>query len=140
MARHIKLIVFDLGGVIFSNGKEAFIDLLAKDLQMNRGTVISAVDGTHGLAYRRNEISPEEYWSTVKEMLGIQTPSEELAKLWFDQYVPFPACQNSSHNSGSGTRSHIFPTIFQSASRTFKQNTDSSTGSTEELSHMKRMR
>lgn len=88
--KQLKLIVFDIGGTVFSKGKQAFIDLLAKRLNVSREKVVSVVDGPHALAYRRNEISAEAYWRIVKEHLNVPADFGNLEKLWFDQYVPLP--------------------------------------------------
>lgn len=86
----LKLIVFDLGGTVFSKGKQAFIDLLTNQLDVDRKSIEYAIDGPHALQYRRNEISADEYWKKVKETLPQPIGQTNLEKLWFDQYVPLP--------------------------------------------------
>jgi|SRR3989344_3493774 len=86
----LKIIVFDLGGTVFSKGKQAFIDLLTEQLCMNREKVVSVIDGSHALAYRRNEISASDYWQIVRRELNVPEKLGDLEKLWFNQYVPIP--------------------------------------------------
>lgn len=89
MKDELKLIVFDLGGTVFSKGKQAFMDILAKKLNTDRKNIEIAVDGSHAIEYRKNEISVNEYWKRVKELLpNSLSKDEDLEKLWFDQYFP----------------------------------------------------
>lgn len=90
MNNTIRLIVFDLGGTVFSKGKQSFIDVLTAKLATDRKNIEVAVDGPHALQYRRNEIPVAEYWKKVKEALPKPVDEENLEKLWFDQYVPLP--------------------------------------------------
>ncbi len=82
-----KLIVFDIGGTVFSKGKQAFIDLLAQELNKNRKEIADIIDGPHALDYRRSKISAREYWRIVAEQLN-RSDLGDLEKLWFDQYIP----------------------------------------------------
>lgn len=87
-AKTAKLIIFDLGGTVFSKGKQSFIDLLAERLKVNKEEVVHTIDGPHALQYRRNKISADIYWKIVRQELRIPAEFEDLERLWFDQYVP----------------------------------------------------
>ncbi|MEX0918525.1 MAG: HAD family hydrolase [Candidatus Paceibacterota bacterium] len=93
MTSEIKLIIFDLGGTVFSKGKQAFIDLLSEKLGIAREQVVAAVDGLHALKYRRSEISAADYWEIVKSQLAIPPDGDDLETIWFDQYAPLPGMQ-----------------------------------------------
>lgn len=84
----LKLIVFDIGGTVFSKGKESFINLLAERLHKKNSYIKDAIDGLHGLSYRRNQITAKEYWAVVKTKLNLHETDEYLEKLWFEQYLP----------------------------------------------------
>src|SRR3990167_5588936 len=90
----LKLIVFDLGGTVFSKGKQAFIDLLTEQLNTNREKVVSVIDGPHALVYRRNEMSASDYWQIVRKELNVPEKLGNLEKLWFNQYAPIPGMPN----------------------------------------------
>lgn len=86
--RKIQLVVFDIGGTVFSKGKQAFIDLLMKRLCRGRDEISAVIDGPDALEYRRNKISAVEYWRIVRDRLGVSDAFGDLEQLWFEQYIP----------------------------------------------------
>jgi len=84
----LKLIVFDIGGTVFSKGKKTFIDLLTDRLTLKKQTVEDAIDGPHSLYYRRGQITADEYWNIAKAKLSTLETKGNLERLWFDQYIP----------------------------------------------------
>ena len=88
MERKIKTIIFDLGGVYFTDGTKNAIDIISKKYNLDENMVADVFKGKIGTAYRENQISHSEFWKQAKEILGIDAPMEELAEIWLSGYVP----------------------------------------------------
>ncbi len=92
--KEIKTIIFDLGGVYFTDGTKRAIDIISQKWNLDSTLVSDVFKGKIGTAYRENQITHEEFWKQAKETLGIEAPMEELAKIWLDGYVPIEGTVN----------------------------------------------
>lgn len=81
-----KLILFDLGGVVFTNGTKKFIEWIAEKKQADRDWVGEVVDGDLGTVYREGQITKHEYWQKLREALSLTEPAEELEERWIGFY------------------------------------------------------
>ena len=86
--KNIKTVIFDLGGVYFTDGTKRAIDIISQRWNLDQSKVADVFKGKIGTAYRESQISHEEFWRQAKETLGIDAPMEELAKIWLNGYVP----------------------------------------------------
>ncbi len=86
--KDIKTVIFDLGGVYFTNGTKRAIDIISQRWNLDSNIVAEVFKGKIGTEYRENKISHEEFWRQAKETLGIQAPMQELAEIWLNGYVP----------------------------------------------------
>ena len=86
--KDIKTVIFDLGGVYFTDGTKGAIDIISKRWNLDPALVSDVFKGKIGTAYRENQISHEEFWRQAKETLGIDAPMDELALIWLNGYVP----------------------------------------------------
>ena len=86
--KDIKTIIFDLGGVYFTDGTKGAIDIISKRWNLDSALVADVFKGKIGTAYRENQISHEEFWNQAKDALGIDAPMDELAHIWLNGYVP----------------------------------------------------
>lgn len=86
--KDIKTIIFDLGGVYFTDGTKGAINTISKRWNLDSSIVADVFKGKIGTAYRESRISHEEFWRQAKEVLGIDAPMEELALIWLNGYVP----------------------------------------------------
>jgi len=84
----IKTIIFDLGGVYFTDGTSQAIDIISKSYDKDKTVVADIFKGEIGTLYRKSKISHEDFWNMAKEKLSIQTPNAELAEIWLSGYVP----------------------------------------------------
>lgn len=82
----IKLILFDLGGVVFTNGSKKFKKDLSARYNIPIKTVENVVDGELGTSYREGKISRDEFWRIVIPKLKLKKSVEELEKEWIDDY------------------------------------------------------
>lgn len=85
-----KVVIFDLGGVYFTDGREIASKKIAKKFNLNPKLVadVMAVSSDFGKQYRRGDITYEEFWEAVKKILYIDAPAEELNRIWYESYEP----------------------------------------------------
>ena len=86
----IKAFLFDLGGVLFSNGTKKFISYISSQYNLNEEDVREIVDGNIGSQYREAKISRDEFWKHVEEKLNLKRSSDELEKEWINRYELIP--------------------------------------------------
>jgi len=86
--RQIKTIIFDLGGVYFTNGTRSAIDIISKRWNLDNSIVSDIFKGSLGTEYRKGNISHTEFWKHAKEIMKIEATIEELSKIWLNGYVP----------------------------------------------------
>ncbi len=82
----IKTIIFDLGGVYFTDGAGRFIRKIYTEFNIPEEKIIAALKGDIGLKYRTGKISEEEFWNSVKKFLGIDINNDKLADMWHSSY------------------------------------------------------
>lgn len=81
----VKNIIFDLGGVYFTEGVKVAIPRFAKKYGISESTVESGLRGASAeiaRQYRRGLITEAEFWRETKEKWGIQASDTELSELW----------------------------------------------------------
>ena len=84
----IKTIIFDLGGVYFTDGTKRAIDIISQEWTLNPKEVANVFKGKIGTDYRENKISHDEFWKQAKEALKINEATDKLAQIWLEGYVP----------------------------------------------------
>lgn len=82
----VKAIIFDLGGVLFTNGTDAFVRKIMTRYSLDEITVRDVVDGALGSLYREAKISREEFWRRAIEALGLREKMELLESEWIASY------------------------------------------------------
>lgn len=82
----IKVVLFDLGGVVFENGTKLFITEIAERYNLGREFVSSVLNGELGTQYREGKISRDEFWSAATKELGIHVSIDELEEAWINHY------------------------------------------------------
>ncbi len=81
-----KTIIFDLGGVYFSNGTRIAVDAIAERYNIGREAVNDILNGDAGKQYRIGSLSAGQFWQRAKTSWNIQESSEALALLWCSSY------------------------------------------------------
>ena len=86
----IKGLIFDLGGVYFSNGLRAFMTELNQKYRIPKDLLRETLTGESSLgkSYRINEISGSEFWHRAKALLGIHEDYHKLIQQWNEKYEP----------------------------------------------------
>jgi FMN phosphatase YigB (HAD superfamily) len=83
----IRAIVFDLGGVVFTDGTTRFHDYLVKTYHLDpRQTRELLDDGELGSLYREGKITRNQYWQGVLQVLQINEGADTLERRWLDGY------------------------------------------------------
>ena len=90
----IRTIIFDLGGVYFTDGAKQFIQKMHEIYGTSKEKVEEVIGGELGKQYRTAEITPEIFWHTAKEYWNLTVVTDELSKLWLDGYVPIEGTVN----------------------------------------------
>ena len=83
-----KTVIFDLGGVYFSNGTRTAIDAIATKYAIARDAVEDILNGEPGREYRIGKISAAQFWQRAKTSWKIQDSTESLSLLWCSSYRP----------------------------------------------------
>jgi|Deesub1362B_J571_1020462.scaffolds.fasta_scaffold00070_71 putative hydrolase of the HAD superfamily len=84
----IKGIVFDIGGVLFTNGTEEAVRRISKKFKIDEKLVKEVFQGDLGEKYRKGKISREEFWKSAKKIWGESINTEEASKIWHESYKP----------------------------------------------------
>ena len=82
----IKAILFDLGGVLFTNGAKKFNHAIAARYNLDDDFVKSISDGEIGTKYRESKITRDEFWKYFLEKLNIKEDPDKLEKEWISYY------------------------------------------------------
>lgn len=83
----IKAILFDLGGVLFTNGTRDFSIYLAKKYKLEIDKVNHLLNESDvGNAYREGKISREFFWNSIKKTLNINESIDILEDQWINNY------------------------------------------------------
>ncbi len=81
-----KVIFFDLGGVLFTNGSKAFVKYLVEKSGFDEEKVKDLMSGTLGNDYRVGKISREEFWNRLLSELSIDEHMDTLEARWENGY------------------------------------------------------
>lgn len=84
----ITTIIFDLGGVYFTDGAKRFVQKMKELHGMPETNVLEVISGDLGKQYRTAEITPKVFWQKAKEHWGLDVDTMRLSKLWLDGYEP----------------------------------------------------
>lgn len=84
----LRTIIFDLGGVYFSNGTRIAVDAIADRYAIDREAVDDILNGDPGKKYRIGMLSAAQFWQRAKRSWNIQASSEALSLLWCSSYRP----------------------------------------------------
>jgi|TARA_Y100000031_G_C8204325_1_gene377858 putative hydrolase of the HAD superfamily len=84
----IKTIIFDFGGVYFTDGVSRIMKIICSRYNLPMEKVKECFEGPLGFDYRLGNIDKEEFWDRTKKFLGITANTEELSQEWNDQYEP----------------------------------------------------
>ena len=85
----IKSVIFDLGGVYFTDGTKTAIDKISKKYKLPRESVENLLKPGPTLAqeYRRGNITANQFWDKFKKILNIRAGNKDLADSWIKNFT-----------------------------------------------------
>jgi HAD superfamily hydrolase (TIGR01509 family) len=83
-----RSIIFDLGGVYFTDGTRIAIASLASRYHLAANQVEHCLTGALGRDYRLGRLSGEEFWRRARAEWHIEASAAELAAIWCSSYQP----------------------------------------------------
>lgn len=81
-----KTVIFDIGGVYFSDGTRIAIEAIAAKYEIDRNDVAGFINGEPGRKYRIGAISAEQFWRQAIRQWNIRSSAETLALIWNSSY------------------------------------------------------
>ncbi len=84
----IKTIIFDLGGVYFTDGTAEAIREIAHRYHIDVGAVKSVLKGELGTQYRVGAITAKQFWDGAKSIWNVEAENLDLAQIWLKGYAP----------------------------------------------------
>lgn len=83
-----RVFVFDLGGTVFTKGKQEFIRILSARTNRTFQDVKNIIDSPISLELRKKCVTREQYWAEVRGKLDLSEDARVLEAMWFSQYRP----------------------------------------------------
>ena len=84
----IKTVIFDLGGVYFTDGSARAIEQISATHGLSEESVRDVLMGDLGTRYRTGEIAAGEFWDGALGAWKLKVPADRLAALWLQTYEP----------------------------------------------------
>jgi len=84
---NIKAIVFDLGGVLFHEGKSVAMEKLFREKNYDKNTVLSILKSPKSFDLRAGLISDEEFWNFAQKELPEGYDAATIKNYWYDGYI-----------------------------------------------------
>ena len=82
-------LIFDLGGVFFTDGTDRAINVISERYSIDKKAVTEIFHGETGTMYRENKISMQMFWEIAKEKWRIENePTNTLVNIWHEGYIP----------------------------------------------------
>jgi HAD superfamily hydrolase (TIGR01509 family) len=95
MPYSLPTVIFDLGGVFFTDGSDRAITVISERYLIDRQDVAEIFYGEVGLLYRENKITIEEFWQVAKKKWKIEKEKTDmLAQIWHEGYIPIEEVKN----------------------------------------------
>ncbi len=84
---NVKAIVFDLGGVLFREGKSVAIEKLFKEKDYDKDVVRNALTSPKSHDLRAGLIADEDFWGFVQQQLPEGYDAQTIKDYWYDGYI-----------------------------------------------------
>ena len=89
MPQKLPTMIFDLGGVYFTDGTARAIATISNRYSVAVDAVTDIFHGDVGTAYRENKISENDFWQIARKKWGIENVAlDDLSMIWLDGYTP----------------------------------------------------
>jgi len=87
MEEKIKTIAFDLGGVLFADGRKVAMENLFKSYGYDKELVMKLFTSPECIDLRKGLISDEKFWSWAQKKLPKGYDAQIIKKAWYDGYI-----------------------------------------------------
>lgn len=84
----ITTIIFDLGGVYFTDGTARFIEEINARYDISKESLTKVVSGPLGTQYRSGRISRELFWLEAKRAWNLSVDTDGISSIWLEGYQP----------------------------------------------------
>lgn len=78
----INTLIFDLGGVLFTNGTKKLVEFVSQEYQIEKAKVQAVMDGEIGRKYREAKVERHAFWSHFLQELDMQADPDMLEEKW----------------------------------------------------------
>ena len=82
----IKVIAFDLGGVLFAEGKSVALKIMKEKYGYNPDIILEILNSKNGKDLRRGLLSDEKFWSWAQKQFPEGYNAKTIKKEWYDGY------------------------------------------------------
>ncbi|MDH3378248.1 MAG: HAD-IA family hydrolase [Gammaproteobacteria bacterium] len=83
----VKVIVVDLGGVLFAEGSSEAADVLSRRHGYDKNIVLGVFHSPESIALRKGLISDVEFWTWVRSSLPERYDARTIQHAWYDGYL-----------------------------------------------------
>ncbi len=83
----VRAIVFDLGGVLFAEGKSVAVEKLAREHGYKKDVVLEVLSSSKSMELRKGLISDEEFWGWAQRQIPDGYDALLIKKEWYGGYV-----------------------------------------------------
>ena len=84
----IKTVIFDLGGVYFTDGSARAIERISAKYNIAAARVHEILMGELGSRYRFGTITAAQFWTAAKKYWNLHVCTDEIATIWLHAYEP----------------------------------------------------
>ena len=81
------ILIFDMSGVVFSNGLKIAIDKISKSFDLDPKEIKFIFDSSFSDDYRIGKGKSEDFWEKAKKYLKVEN-IEEIKTIFFEAYTP----------------------------------------------------
>ena len=83
----IQALVFDLGGVLFAEGKSVTVERLANEHGYKREIISGLLSSDRAVELRKGLISDEQFWGWAQQQIPARYDASLIKQAWYDGYV-----------------------------------------------------
>ncbi len=83
----VKTIVFDLGGVLFTEGKSVALEVLSRAYGYDPGIVMEVLTCPFSREMRKGLVSEDDFWSWVEGQIPLGYDARVIREEWYEGYV-----------------------------------------------------
>ena len=87
----LKIIIFDLSGVLFTNGLKIGVEIIHQKYKLNKDDLVELLNGQNSEDYRTGKQSSKDFWQNIQDQLFLtDVEVEDIRNSWFDSYQIIP--------------------------------------------------